>query len=451
MKSKLSVPSAFTVRNGHIAPGNPVAPKSAPSSPSAVAELTKDFETPFYFYNLDHVRARAEFLKTALCESQKLPVAIHYAAKANANPAILKLLKSLGLCVDVVSSGEIDCALRNGFDADDILFSGVAKTRRELVHALKISVKQINIESLGELERLEQILIASPALLPAGQKISVGLRLNPNVSPETHPYITTGLKENKFGLEEDAVIEAVRRITKTQAPIQFRGLSLHIGSQLLELTALNDAIGIGLAVQNKVRDFFPASEKSAVDRFDIGGGLGINYDSIDETVECDVVQSYAELLKKHVGSELDSGRLRELMVEPGRWLVARSGLLVTEVQYTKTTQHKSFVIVDGGMNLLIRPALYEAHHRIAPLTSDTKPGESSTNEPAKNVDVVGPICESADFLGRGVILPNTAPGDRLAIFDTGAYGRTMASNYNQRGWPAEYVYTEGRVSRIDSV
>lgn len=439
LKKTLAPTSAFEIRNGQIVTG---ALAQGMGVVTPVSDLTKNFDTPFYFYNLDHIQARAVLLSSALRDAAKLPVAIHYAAKANANPAVLKLLKSQGLCVDVVSAGEIDCALKNGFTGQDILFSGVAKTRRELEHALKISVKQINVESLGELERLEEILIANPNLMTAGQKISVGLRLNPNVSPETHPYITTGLKENKFGLEEDAVVEAVGRLATTRAPIVFRGLSLHIGSQLLELSALSDAIEIGLSVQCKVRDLMPASLAPLVDRFDIGGGLGINYDSISEAAECDVVYDYASLLKRHTESELSSGRLRELLIEPGRWLVARSGLLVTEVQYTKTTQHKSFVIVDGGMNLLIRPALYEAQHRIAPLQA--KAGA------VKYVDVVGPICESADFLGRNIELTETASGDRLAVFDAGAYGRTMASNYNQHGWPAEYVFANGRADRADS-
>ena len=256
------------------------------------------------------------------------------------------------------------------------------------------------------------------------------------------------MKENKFGLEEDAVYAAVELLRKTKAPIRLRGLSLHIGSQLLDLSALNDAIEIGLAVQKR------AGEKlgKPLDRFDVGGGIGIRYETIDENIECEIIHRYAQLLSKHLAPEFSRGALSELLIEPGRWLVARSGLLVTEVQYTKSTQHKSFVIVDAGMNLLIRPALYEAEHRILPLEprSASAVSTASPNAEAK-VDVVGPICESADFLGRDRDLSHVQQGERLAIFDAGAYGRTMASNYNQHGWPAEYVFQDGQVVRCDSI
>ncbi len=396
----------------------------------------RDLETPFYFYNLHHLEARARILTKAVSTDVGLPTAIHYAMKANANPAILQLLKKGGMQVDVVSGGEVRCARVNGFESSDVLFSGVAKSKKELSEAMALGVKQINVESLGELERIEKLALEMKLTKP----ISIGLRLNPNVSPETHPYITTGLKENKFGLEEDAVVEAVTRLKKTTAPIQLRGLSLHIGSQLLELSALDEALFIGIRVQRKMAELLGKK----LDRFDAGGGIGINYDTIDEGQENDVVYDYGKLLKKHLAPEISSGRIAELLLEPGRWLVARSGILVTEIQYVKATQHKSFVIVDGGMNLLIRPALYEAKHRIAPLASRDLSKQST-------FDVVGPICESADFLGRDISLSEVQAGDRLAVFDAGAYGRTMASNYNQHGWPSEYVYHNGTVKRVDSI
>lgn len=420
---------AYGIRDGRVVV-NPT------GSAGNLAELTKAFETPFYFYNLDHVKARAEFLKNAFVKEAGLPTAIHYALKANANPALVRVLKSCGLQVDVVSGGEIDSALRDGFEAKDVLFSGVAKTVKEIRHAISLGVKQINVESFGELERIEKIALEMKPSTP----LSLGLRLNPNVSPETHPYITTGFKENKFGLEETGVVEAVDFIKKSKAPIRLRGLSLHIGSQLLELTALEEALEIGLGVQRKLSERLG----SKLDRFDAGGGIGIRYETSDESIEAQVIRDYAQLLKKHVGAEIEKGHIAELMLEPGRWIVARSGVLVTEVQYTKTTQHKSFVITDGGMNLLIRPALYEAEHRIEPLQA------RETTSASTKVDVVGPICESADFLGRDRNLKGVLQGDRLAVFDAGAYGRTMTSNYNQKGWPAEYVYSEGNVKRVDT-
>ncbi|CAN5617452.1 diaminopimelate decarboxylase [soil metagenome] len=438
MKSTVSgVTSAYEERAGRLIVGR------APVGAGDLSKLLANYETPFFFYNLDHVAARAELMKSALVRDAGLPAAIHYALKANANPRVLKTLKRCGLEVDVVSAGEADCAVANGFEAKDILFSGVAKTVKELRRAITLGVKQINVESLGELERLEQIVLEMKPSHP----VSIGLRLNPNVSPETHPYITTGLKENKFGLEEDAVFEAVDRIANTTAALLFRGLSLHIGSQLLELSALGEALEIGIAVQRKIGEKLGPRLAKSMDRFDAGGGIGINYDSIDETTECEVISKYAHLLKKYLAPEIAAGRTRELLVEPGRWLVARAGLLITEVQYTKVTQHKSFVIVDGGMNLLIRPALYEAEHRIAPLVAENEAQQSID----KKIDIVGPICESADFLGRDRTMKSVKQGDRLAAFDAGAYGRTMASNYNQRGWPAEYVYQNGIVDRADSL
>lgn len=427
--------SAYAIRDGRVLTG------SSSKSPIDLSTMTEKLETPFYFYNLDHIEARANRLKTALVTNAKLPAAIHYALKACANPGVVKLLKACGLQVDVVSKGEVDCARKNGFDACDILFSGVAKTANELRHAVALGLKQINVESFGELQRLEKIVLeVNPA-----KPVSIGLRLNPNVSPETHPYITTGLKENKFGLEDAAVTEAVDFMKKSKAAITLRGLSLHIGSQLLELSALDEALEIGVATQRKLAERLGTK----LDRFDAGGGIGINYDSISEKAECDVIEDYAQLLKKHLAPEISASRVTELLVEPGRWLVARSGLLVTEVQYTKSTQHKSFVIVDAGMNLLIRPALYEAEHRIVPMIERKASSSPSPSDP-KRVDIVGPICESADFLGRNRELAPVEPGDRLVVFDAGAYGRTMASNYNQRGWPAEYVYQNGSVSRIDT-
>jgi diaminopimelate decarboxylase len=423
---------AYSIQDGRVLLGN-----------RELLELTKECETPFFLYNVDHIRTRARYLREAMSNHLGIPTSIHYAIKANTNPAILHALKSEGLAVDVVSGGEISCALANSFHTSDVLFSGVAKTVREIRQALLLGVKQINVESLGELARIEELAKLHAADLPSdtdGKKtVSIGLRLNPNVCPETHPYITTGLRENKFGMEEDAIQEAVERLKKTDSPLRLRGLSLHIGSQLLDLDALNEALEIGMRVQQEAS----LALGYGLDRFDAGGGIGIRYETIEEKLEYEIMDQYASLLAKHLKPAIAKGSLKELLLEPGRWLVARSGLLVTEVQYTKSTQHKSFVIVDGGMNLLIRPALYEAEHRIAPLAS-------LANSAEQTVDIVGPICESADFLGRDRRLPEIKQGDRLAVFDAGAYGRSMSSNYNQHGWPHEYIYENETLSRRDS-
>lgn len=398
-------------------------------------ELTKGLATPFFLYNADHIRARYQRMHEAY-QKQNLPVSIHYATKANCNPRILGLLASLGAKADVVSLGETELAIQAGFSAESVLFSGVAKTVKEIEGALRLGVGQINVESLGELERIARI--AKTMGRTAQSPVDLGLRLNPNVCPETHPYITTGLQENKFGLEEPAIREAVG-ILKSAPWLRLRGLSLHIGSQLLDLTALDEALEVGKFVQDRLRQ----ETGWRLDRFDVGGGIGIQYSEFDESMEIAVVDDHAKLLKKHLGPDIASGALTEILTEPGRWLVARSGVLVTEVQYVKATPHKTFVITDGGMNLLIRPALYEAHHRIEPLI------RRPTDRPSlEKVDVVGPICESADFLGRDRNLGGVRQDDRLAVFDAGAYGRTMASLYNQRGWPDEYVYLDGNLEQV---
>lgn len=400
----------------------------------SLQELTKGFETPFFVYNANHIRSRFERMRSAY-QNLALPVSIHYATKANCNPRIMSLLASLGAKADVVSLGETNLAIQAGFSPQDILFSGVAKTTKEIEGALRLNVGQINVESLGELERI--VRLAKLSGRTEANPFHLGLRLNPNVCPETHPYITTGLQENKFGMEVEAIREAVA-ILKSAPFLRLRGLSLHIGSQLLDLTALDEAIEAGKSVQDRLR----AETRWDLDRFDVGGGLGIQYSKFDEGEELEVVDEHARLLEKHLKADIASGVLKEILTEPGRWLVARAGVLVTEVQYVKTTPHKTFVITDGGMNLLIRPALYEAQHRIEPLQR-----RHLSSPKLERVDVVGPICESADFLGRDRNLGEIQEVDRLAVFDAGAYGRTMASLYNQRGWPDEYVYLDGRIEK----
>jgi diaminopimelate decarboxylase len=397
-------------------------------------ELTKRLETPFFFYNANHIRSRFESMRSAY-QKLGLPVSIHYATKANCNPRLMSLLSSLGAKADVVSLGETTLAMNAGFFAQDILFSGVAKTAKEIEGALRLNIGQINVESLGELERI--VRLAKIAGRTEANPFHLGLRLNPNVCPETHPYITTGLQENKFGMEIEAIREAVT-VLKSAPFLRLRGLSLHIGSQLLDLTALDEAIEIGKSVQDRLR----VETGWALDRFDVGGGLGIKYAQFSEEEELEVVDEHARLLEKHLKADIGSGDLKEILTEPGRWLVARSGVLITEVQYVKTTPHKTFVITDGGMNLLIRPALYEAQHRIEPLER-----RRLASAQLEKVDVVGPICESADFLGRDRNLGEIKEADRLAVLDAGAYGRTMASLYNQRGWPDEYVYLDGQIEK----
>jgi diaminopimelate decarboxylase len=400
----------------------------------SVAELTAACPTPFWLMNLDHVRSRARRLKSAL---KNLPVQIHYAVKANDHARVLAALKDEGIGADVVSAGEGKIALAAGVSAPNIIFSGVAKTRQELSFAFTSGLKQINVESLEELERIEAMALEQKSSLRA--PIALGLRLNPNVCPETHPYITTGFRENKFGMDESAIREAVARLSHTTAPLQLRGLSVHIGSQLLDLEAVDEALALALRLQKELRQQSQSLAHMLWDRFDAGGGLGIRYETEDEAQEVALVDDFAACLTRHTEALLHDGSLREIMLEPGRWLVARAGLLITEVQYVKRTPLKDFIIVDAGMNLLLRPTLYEAHHRISPLS--TKPKQHR-----QNFDVVGPICESSDFFARDRELPTPQAGDRLAVFDSGAYGRTMSSDYNRRGPAGEFFFAEGQIT-----
>lgn len=406
--------NAFEIKNGAVYVGG-----------QPLAKLSDRFATPCFVYSLKHIRSRVDFMRETLTASLGAhSPSIHYAVKANSRKSILRQLCQLGISVDVVSDGEITASLNAGFQSHDVLFSGVGKTKKELRMAAQLGVKQINIESLGELERL--IKIAEELDLNESSAISVGLRFNPNVCPETHPYITTGLKENKFGLETDAVREAVKLLSRT-GRLTLRGLSLHIGSQLLDLTPLDEAIERSLSLHDELSSVHAAGPW---DRFDAGGGVGIDYSSYEEEAEREAIRSLGAIFTKRLRPKIISGALQDVMIEPGRWIVARSGVLLTEVQYVKTTSHKTFVIVDGGMNLLLRPALYEAEHRIAPI--------QTTSSTSIRADIVGPICESADVLGRDRVLPTVKEGERLAIFDAGAYGRTMSSDYNLRGWPGEH-------------
>lgn len=405
----------------------------------AIATLP-GFQTPCYVYHLEHLKNRCRFLKNTFQQALGPRYTIHYAVKANHNLTLLQVIRAEGLYVDVVSGGEVSAALAAGFNENQILFSGVGKTRQELRSAmLRRPIRQINVESQQELERIFEVLLERGQTGSA--PIDIGLRLNPDVCPETHPYITTGLTENKFGLGKTEVREALKSLelfaqTHPKIAIRFRGLSIHIGSQLLELSSVDEALKRTVELHLSLAGEFSNREVFCFDRFDGGGGIGINYTTDDEELEKESAAAWAGLLKKHLRAgplimfqnslNLPTEPI-EVMVEPGRWLVARCGALIVETQYTKSNSHKNFVIVDGGMNFLLRPALYQAEHRIAPLLK--RNGEMQV------VDVVGPICESADALARQRSLPPIQQGDRLAILDSGAYGASMASHYNLREWP----------------
>lgn len=369
--------------------------------------LLNDYKQPIYVYDLDFIRARFVAMSNELKN-----VRIFYAMKANPNPQVLSCLKDLGAGVDVVSLGEIKRALENGFSPKDIVYSGVGKTRHEITEALKLEIYQINVESLPELERIGEIAKS------LNKKAAIALRLNPDIDIKTHPYIATGLRDNKFGMELSIVPDLMECLKKYSESLELVGISLHLGSQMVEFDGYKEALEKLKVVYRELQ-----SEFSTLRKFDFGGGLGIFYDRHDLVQEENLLKEYASITLNAL-AELNC----ELQSEPGRWLVAHAGVLISQVQYIKKTTRKKFVIIDAGMNHLIRPSLYEASHLIYPI--DKKNTKSM-------FDVVGPICESSDFFAKDRLIGEVQEGDFLAIMDAGAYGYSMASSYNLQELPLE--------------
>lgn len=375
-----------------------------------VGELLKDSEGPVYLYDIDNVCLRYQALDQAFGSHRHK---IHYAVKANNNPELLKSLAALGTGVDTVSGGEIRLALAAGFTPETIILSGVAKTVTEIEFAVSTEIKQINVESPQELQRIGEVARR------LGRTARVAFRLNPDVNPKTHPYITTGFRENKFGMDESFIPELLEILKRFGSHLDLQGLTMHIGSQIFELDVIGEAIEKTIAVHRALQ-----AQGFRLPRLDIGGGLGIQYETADETSEFTVMKTYGDLACRLL-KDLDV----EILSEPGRILVARAGLLIGEVQYIKNSPDRRFAILNTGMHHLIRPALYGAKHRVLPLRRRPAPEQT--------YDIVGPICESSDFLAKGVTLPTLQAGDLVAIADSGAYGYTMASRYNAQDLPQE--------------
>lgn len=369
--------------------------------------LCENYERPLYVYDLDFLGQRYESMTQAL-----RGVRLFYAVKANPHREILKKLQKMGAGADVVSLGEITRSLAAGFLPCDIVYSGVGKTRREITEALRLGIYQINVESLPELHRIGEIART------LGKKASIAIRLNPDIDIKTHPYIATGLKDNKFGMELSLVPKLRECLREYADSLTLVGVSLHLGSMMMEFSGYQEALlKLKQVFLNLQKDF------STLQRFDFGGGLGIFYDRLDLSLEESLLRDYAKITLD-VLADLNC----ELQSEPGRWLVGHCGVLITQVQYIKETSAKKFVIVDAGMNHLIRPSLYEAEHLIFPLIKKSK---------EMQVDVVGPICESADFFAKNRTITEVAEGDYLVVMDAGAYGYSMASVYNLQELPVE--------------
>ncbi|MCK6600106.1 MAG: diaminopimelate decarboxylase [Bdellovibrionaceae bacterium] len=381
------------------------AENSRPEKKKSVAKLLNNYTGPLYCYDLDFIRYRAQKMQAVLKN-----VKLFYAMKANFNEEVLKIFLSLGVGIDVVSEGEIRKALSVGFTPDQIVYSGVGKTKKEIDSAIELSIYQINVESLPELRRIIEIAKNKK------KKVNVAFRLNPNMSIETHPYIATGLRDNKFGIELEAFTELMAISKENKEFLNVRGISLHLGSQMKEFQPLKDAL-------SKLRDYFIQLNKEFEECvcFDVGGGLGIFYEKQDLKAENQLLENYKEVIFSELEDLYKKIPNFEIQSEPGRWLVAHGGFLLSEVQYIKKTKFKNFLIIDSGMNHLLRPSLYEAYHEVMSVKN---------NEKKEIYDVVGPICESSDFFAKGRTLSTLNEGDFVLIADCGAYGASMSNDYN---------------------
>jgi diaminopimelate decarboxylase len=381
--------------------------------------IADEFGTPCYVYSkatlTRHFRAYTE----ALGGQSHL---ICYAVKANANLAVLGLLARLGAGFDIVSVGELERVLVAGGDPGRVVFSGVAKREDEMARALEMGIKCFNVESRPELERLDAVA------RHLGKVAPVSLRVNPDVDAGTHPYISTGLKANKFGIPVEEAL-AVYEVAAGLPNIRIAGLDCHIGSQLTELSPFLDALDRLLALLERLR-----GQGIEIEHLDLGGGLGVPYRDENPPQPFDYVAALLERLVRWEGSEGLT-----LLFEPGRSIAANAGVLLTRVEFLKPGETKNFAIVDAGMNDLIRPSLYQAWQAILPV--DARPARDTAI-----FDVVGPVCETGDFLGKERELA-IAPGDLLAVRSAGAYGFAMASNYNSRPRPAE-VMVDGETSHL---
>lgn len=372
-------------------------------------EKFQSLETPFYYYDIDLLR---ETLETVKKEVEGKKYIIHYALKANANPRILREIASYGFGADCVSGNEILRALDCGFPASKIAFAGVGKTDKEIEIGLDNDIFCFNVESLPEMEAIERLASEK------GKTAPIALRINPNVDAHTHKYITTGLEENKFGLNEPDLPKAIELI-KASNHLKLIGMHFHIGSQITDLSSFENLCVKAIELQN-----WFSQQGVSFEIINVGGGLGINYHHPNHCPIADF-ESYFRLFAKYL-------KLKEnqtLHFELGRSMVASCGSLISRTTYVKEGISKKFLILDAGMTDLIRPALYQAYHHIENISSDKE---------YEAYEVVGPICESSDVFGENVLLNQTQRGDFIAIRSAGAYGETMASTYNCRELPISY-------------
>lgn len=374
--------------------------------------IANQIGTPFYVYSKKSMVDRFRNFQKAF---EDIPHRIHYAVKSNSNINIIKLFCSIGAGLDVNSGGELYRALKSGANPKNILFTGVGKTEEEILFALKNDIFLFKIESFQELELLNQLAKQE------NKVANIAIRINPNVDPKTHPYITTGLYESKFGIAQELAIDAFR-LAKNLPNLKILGIDMHIGSQITDIDAFREAVVIMNDLIFQLR-----AHGIEIEHFDVGGGLGVQYN--DEPVP-DVFE-YANAIK----DELKKSNCK-IIFEPGRYLTADAGALVTKTLYIKSNRDKNFLIVDAAVNDLMRPALYDAYHHILPISNNSRE--------KKIYDIVGPACETGDFFAKGREFVETKKGELIAIMSAGAYGFCMSSNYNSRRRVAEVIVDNNR-------
>ncbi len=380
-------------------------------------ETFKESLTPLFVYSGRQMEENVRFLKDNLSE---LPVEIFYSMKANYTPKIVKQMHSLGVGIEVVSGGELYIALKSGVPAKDIIYAGNGKRVDELLYSQEVGIKALNVDSIPELNLIAKLKL----------KLPIGLRINPEVDPKTHPKIATGLKNTKFGIHFDLIDEALEIIKDKK--LNFAGLHFHLGSQIFDPGVYDEALENLYAHIDKFREF-------DLKFIDIGGGLGVNYERWKGNEIYFDIETFRKIIEKWIDRYQKAFKNVRFYIEPGRFLVANAGILITRVLYKKKTPHRNFLVVDAGFNDFGRPSMYEAYHHIEAL-------ELSSQK--INADVVGPICESGDFLGKDREISDVDEGELLALFDAGAYGRSMSSFYNGRVLAQQYMINGDRVDLI---
>ena len=379
-------------------------------------ELSKGITTPFYLYSENLIKQN---IKEYISQSNDKTL-FCYSVKANSNLSILKLIASEGMGFDVVSMGELYRVIKAGCDTKKVVYSGVGKTRAEIRYALENNILCFNVESEGEL------FVINDEASAMGTTANISIRVNPDVAVDSHPYISTGLKDNKFGITYKNALSLYIKASKLSS-LNIIGIDFHIGSQITSIQPFIDSIK---SIRSLVSDL--KKENINITHIDVGGGLGISYEGEDIVRKADYIKEITDSLR-----DLNVN----ILFEPGRSVIGDCGLLVTQIQYIKESETKNFMIVDASMSELIRPPLYNAFHKITPILKRDKSH--------KKYDIVGPVCESADFLGKERSM-NSEVYDLLVIEDVGAYGFVLASNYNTRPKPSEYIISNGSIREIRS-